>query len=238
MDNPPENPSSHLPSEQEERKHPDVLPLHQAVIREQEDPRDGFAPTPVWLLFLCFALVGGGGAYLAQFNGGWSSGVYDEDPRSRYGPPEKPKPVDPMVLGARTFNNCTQCHQADAMGVPGEFPPLAGSEWIRGRPEVIIRILLRGANGPIHVKGSLFNGEMPSWAKLSDEQIAGVLTYVRASFGNHQSAVDPAMVAGIRKETEAHAQPFQEAELKAVEAALPQVVSPMPATTPAHAVPK
>src|SRR5689334_11453843 len=39
------------PREQEERSKPDVLALHQAAIREMGDPRDGFAPTPVWLLF-------------------------------------------------------------------------------------------------------------------------------------------------------------------------------------------
>ena len=51
--------SMHDPREREERSQPDVLPLHKAQMRELEDPRDGFAPTPVWLLFLCFGLVAG-----------------------------------------------------------------------------------------------------------------------------------------------------------------------------------
>src|SRR5689334_561654 len=95
----------HDAREREERATPDVLPLHQAVIREMEDPRDGFSPTPVWLIFACFLLVAWGGSYIALHNGGWRSDVFDDDPRVVLGGTQKAAaPVDPMVLGARTFN--------------------------------------------------------------------------------------------------------------------------------------
>ena len=66
-----EQQSKHDPREQEERSQMDVRPLHQAVIREMEDPRDGFSPTPVWLIFASFILVAWCGSYLALHNGGW-----------------------------------------------------------------------------------------------------------------------------------------------------------------------
>lgn len=206
----------HSPQEREERSQPDVLPLHQAQMRELEDPKDGFAPTPVWLLFLCFGLVAWGGGYIATHNGGWRTDIYDDDPMALAKPAGPPVPVDPMVLGARTFNNCTQCHQADAKGVPGTYPPLAGSEWVLGRKEVLVRILLGGAEGDIRVLGSTYNGQMPSWSKLSDQQIAAVATYIRNSFGNKESAVDPAMVTEIRKDMASRTSAWHEAELKAI----------------------
>lgn len=224
-----EQQSKHDPREQEERSQMDVLPLHQAVIREMEDPRDGFSPTPVWLIFASFILVAWCGSYLALHNGGWRADMYDDDPRALMGPMKPAAPVDPMVLGARTFNNCTQCHQADAKGLPGTYPPLAGSDWVHGRPEVLVRILLHGAEGNLTVNGATYNGQMPSWARLSDEQLAAVLTYVRASFGNHESPVDPGMVTAIRKETASQSGSWHEADLRAFAASLPPIAS-LPAT--------
>ena len=66
-----------------------------------------------------------------------------------------------------------------------------------------------------------YSGQMPTWSQLSDEQIAGVATYVRGSFGNTASAVDPAMVTAIRKEISTRTQSWREAELKQELAALP-----------------
>jgi mono/diheme cytochrome c family protein len=210
--------SKHDPREQEERKHPDVLPLHRAVMREMEDPRDGFAPTPVWLLFLFFGLVAWGGSYIGMHYGGWNSDIFDGDPTNLGGPAQAPKPQDPMKVGARMFNYCTQCHQPDAKGLPGTYPPLAGSEWVTGNKEVLVRILLQGAEGPLRVKGATYNGQMPPWAKLTDEQIAGVATYIRASFGNQADAVDTATVTQIRKDTAGRTAAWREAELTALSA--------------------
>jgi hypothetical protein len=80
---------------------------------------------------------------------------------------------------------------------------LAGSEWINGPVENLIRIQLRGLIGPITVKGveySSFPVGMLPMAYQSDEQIAAVLTYVRKSFGNHSPAVTAAEVTALRGE--------------------------------------
>lgn len=203
--------------EQEERSQPDVLALHQAAIREMGDPRDGFAPTPVWLLFFFFGLAAWGGAYLVTHSGGWRADVYDDKPFTggQKAAPAEQK-FDAMAVGSRTFNRCTQCHQGDAKGIPGTYPPLAGSEWVQGRKEVLVRILLHGLEGDVHVAGSNYNGQMPSWSKLNDRQIAGVATYIRGSFGNSASAVSPDEVAVIRQETKDRTGSWRAEELKQV----------------------
>ena len=204
------------PHENEERSKTDVVPLHRAVMRELDDPRDGFAPTPVWLLFSFFLLIAWGGAYIGQHNGGWSADMYDEDPRA-LGKAEGPAaPVDPMVLGARTFNYCTQCHQAGGEGVAGPYPPLAGSEWVNGREDVLVRVLLHGLNGPVEVKGSTYNGEMPAWSRLNDNQIAAVATYIRNTFGNKAAPVESATVTKIRQENAARTAPWTQVDLKSL----------------------
>jgi hypothetical protein len=103
--------------------------------------------------------------------------------------------MDPASLYA---NNCQQCHQADGRGVPGQYPPLAGSSWLTRDPETPVRILVLGLQGDIDVNGQTFNNVMPSQGHLNDEQIALVLTYARSSFGNAAPAVDASVVAGVR----------------------------------------
>ncbi|MBX3171119.1 MAG: cytochrome c [Candidatus Eremiobacteraeota bacterium] len=82
-------------------------------------------------------------------------------------------------------STCAACHQASGMGVPGTFPPLAGSEWVNGAPEVPIAVVLRGVQGAFKVAGMNYSGSMPSHRDtLKDDQIAEILTYVRSSWGN------------------------------------------------------
>jgi mono/diheme cytochrome c family protein len=97
---------------------------------------------------------------------------------------------------------CVTCHQANGQGTPGAFPPLAGAEYATAsNPAVPIRIVLRGMQGPVTVKGAQYNGVMAPFGtgvELSDEQVAAVLTYVRSSWGNSASAITPEQVASER----------------------------------------
>jgi mono/diheme cytochrome c family protein len=93
--------------------------------------------------------------------------------------------------------------------VPGAFPPLAGSEWVAGSEERLIRIVLHGLQGPIKVKGNDYNNVMaPLGAVLKDEQIANVLSYIRSEtttgWGNNAPEVQPETVARVRSETASH----------------------------------
>ena len=93
------------------------------------------------------------------------------------------------------------CHGANGEGGP-VGPVLAGSDWVAGPVSNLIRIQLRGLNGPIHIKGQLYTPVAPM-APLSyqtDEQVAAVLTYVRNSFGNKAGPVLPEQVKMLRSE--------------------------------------
>jgi mono/diheme cytochrome c family protein len=109
---------------------------------------------------------------------------------------------------------CATCHQAEGQGMPGAFPPLAGSEWIAGNPEVPIRIVLAGLQGPIEVKGATFNTLMPPPQGMTDEQIAEAITYARTHFGNTASKVDVEQVKQVRAALAGRAAPFTADELK------------------------
>lgn len=115
----------------------------------------------------------------------------------------KDEPIDPAVMekGKIGFMVCSACHGQNGEGGP-LAPPLAGSEWVAGPISNLIRIQLRGLQGPITVKGVEYKfpvGMVPL-ASQTDEEIAAVLTYVRNSFGNKASAVKPEQVAPLRSE--------------------------------------
>ena len=112
--------------------------------------------------------------------------------------------------GRAVFNaQCTPCHQPDAKGVPGQFPPMAGNTDIFLARDFPARVVLFGLSGKIAVHGRRFNGAMPPLgAVLKDEEIAAVVNYVRDGFGNRALApkgpktmapLDAATVAGLRK---------------------------------------
>lgn len=213
-------PSPRHEMERQERRTPDVIPLHSAVMREMAEPRDGFQPTPVWLVLLYFTLIGWGGWYLGTYSGSFQAGVLDLDPVTPGGAPAQTPPPDPKILGARVYNNCATCHQPDGQGVEGVYPPLAGASLALGRPEIPVHILLHGLEGRLTVRGRTYDGQMPAWNQLRDEHIAAVLTYVRSSWGNSAPPVDPALVAAIRRQTAARTAPWREAELAALAASL------------------
>lgn len=117
--------------------------------------------------------------------------------------PAEDAPPDPavMAIGKTQFIVCAACHGQNGEGGP-IGPPLAGSEWVTGPVSNLIRIQLRGLQGPITVMGKEYNfpGGMAAQAYQTDEQIAAVLTYVRNSFGNKAPAVKPEQVAALRSE--------------------------------------
>ncbi len=102
--------------------------------------------------------------------------------------------------------HCITCHQSDGKGLPAAmFPPLAGTKWINGSEDRLIKLTLHGLLGPIEVKGEKYPGQVPMTAfqQLSNEEIAAVLTYVRNTFSNKAPTVTPAKVAEVREATRA-----------------------------------
>jgi mono/diheme cytochrome c family protein len=112
-------------------------------------------------------------------------------------------PIDPAVMeaGKASYLVCGACHGQNGEGGP-IAPPLAGSEWVKGPVSNLVRIQLRGLQGPITVAGKEYNmpGGMAPLSFQTDEQIAAVLTFIRNNFGNKASAVKPEQVAALRSE--------------------------------------
>ncbi len=110
-------------------------------------------------------------------------------------------------LGAEVYRreaHCITCHQSDGKGLPAaQFPPIASSRWVQGSPERLIRLTLHGMFGPIEVNGTQYQGLVPmtGFKGLSDEEIAGVLTYVRNSFGNQAAPILIDQVKAVRAAT-------------------------------------
>ncbi len=110
---------------------------------------------------------------------------------------------------------CASCHQATGQGIPGVYPPLAGSALLQGDPTVPIRIVLHGFQGRIERQGKVYNGVMTPWANvLSDDDIAAVLTYVRSAWGNSAPPITADQVREVRQKTQGRTQPYTEAELQ------------------------
>jgi mono/diheme cytochrome c family protein len=140
-----------------------------------------------------------------------------------YVAPPPPKPLTPVQqarfeLGRDVYaKTCQQCHKPDGLGQEGLAPPLANSDWVLGSEQRIARIVLHGLRGPITVGGKTYNLDMPSWQTLSDDQLAGVLTFVRRSWDHDADPVEPAMIAALRKEFAGRLEAWTERELLRVQ---------------------
>lgn len=111
---------------------------------------------------------------------------------------EAPNPAV-MDIGKAQYLVCGACHGQNGEGTMAG-PPLAGSEWVTGPISNLVLIQMRGLTGPITVAGKeyTFPAGMTPMAYQTDEQIAGVLTFIRNSFGNKASAVSVEHVAVAR----------------------------------------
>ena len=121
---------------------------------------------------------------------------------------------------------CAPCHQPNGTGAPNLAPPLAGSDWVAGPPERLVRVLLHGLYGPVRVNEHTWNLAMPGLGAagvLDDEKISAVLSYVRRAWGNTGSLLEPAMVASIRRDTSTRTLPWTADELGAIAGASPAV---------------
>ena len=127
---------------------------------------------------------------------------------------EKPTP-EALERGKAVYmKSCVACHMPTGQGLAPVFPPLDGSEWLQLDNKILVKIVLRGLQGPIKVKGQDFNGVMAPLADtLKDAEIADVLNYVRATYGKGGPLADEALVKAAREATKDQKQPFTAAEL-------------------------
>jgi mono/diheme cytochrome c family protein len=118
--------------------------------------------------------------------------------------------------GRTVYNSlCTGCHQPTGTGMDGLAPALVDSEWVLGSPDIPTRVIIHGLSGPIKVNGQAWNLEMPPLGPaLSDEQIAGVVTYIRREWEHNASPVTVGEVAKIREQYKTRTTTWTAEELK------------------------
>ncbi len=105
-----------------------------------------------------------------------------------------------LVEGQKLYMaNCATCHRPDGQGVEGLIPPLSRTDWVTGDKGRLIQLILNGLSDPIVVNGIKYEHEMPSFAHLSDDQLANILTFIRQSFENNAGAVIAGEVYEERK---------------------------------------
>lgn len=117
----------------------------------------------------------------------------------------KPKPIDAanpqMINGKKVFiDNCIACHVINGEGISSMIPAFKNNGTIQGQSsESMTHILLNGSKGAI-TRFNPTGAAMPAFAwKLTDTQIADVLTYIRNEWGNAAQAVSPKEVKEMRK---------------------------------------
>ncbi len=116
--------------------------------------------------------------------------------------PEKARMERGAVLYAET---CQLCHQAHGQGQPGLAPSLVGASWVLDSDDWLLRIILQGVAGPIEVAGQSFDSAMPGHRAdprfADDEKIAGLVIFLRRSWGNSGDPITPETVTRVRHET-------------------------------------
>lgn len=124
-------------------------------------------------------------------------------------------------IGRTEFNKlCATCHHPEGKGMETLAPPLLDSQWVLGPPKRLTALVMEGLMGPIDVNGTIYDVPkvqpvMPGIRfnpELSDEEIAGILTYIRHSWENAAPPVDPAVVKEWRQSQSPRA-PFTAQEL-------------------------
>ena len=205
-----------------------LLAVHEKFLGRQPDEKARYKLLPLNLLFIFSGLIFFAGTYLNRYAGMFDPHIYDENAAHGKAATAEPaaKPLTPeevVALGKKLYNDgaCNTCHQVNGAGMPPAFPPLAGSEWVTGSEERLIRIALYGLKDPITVKGTSYNGIMPPFGKgvpetmknWSDDRIAAVLTYIRQEWGNQAGPITAEKVAEVHAKDAARAR-YTAAELQ------------------------
>jgi mono/diheme cytochrome c family protein len=191
-------------------------------------PKADRQSVPIWLIILLFLLLYWGMVYFDE-RGAW----FNEQVYAPYRALEQVVAFQP-VSGEADFlrkgqqlyhDNCAVCHTDAGTGNPvNNCPNLTGSEWVSAAgPGRLIRIVSKGATGPIEVNGKVWSGgimlamgdQLPGDENEKSEKIAAIVSYIRNTFGNKASAVTPKEVLDVRSAIKDRNTNYSPEELKA-----------------------
>lgn len=187
---------------------PRILPAQQ---RENPEPQERARPVPWYMLVLTAGLFAFGVIYIlrSDLDGPSAQGDIRTAQELRGKAPTAAVSGSAVDGAALYASLCAACHQATGQGLPGVFPPLAGTPSIAGADRRLAAIVLHGVTGSLTVGGTVYNGAMPAFgAQLSDAEIAAVLTHARSQWGNAAPAVQADTVTQVRGETANQSSPY------------------------------
>jgi mono/diheme cytochrome c family protein len=194
-------------------------PNQPGCVLPETEPTSAATTVPMWLIAAMLVLLFLGAWYFDARGGWFEAKVYE--PYRSLTDVERFQPRsggDAVVMRGKVLyeQNCALCHNPDGMGKPAQAPPLAGSEWVlTAGVNRLIRIPLVGLNGPIEVKGQVWNLPMAAMgAQYSDDDLAAVLSYIRNAWGNKAALVTAEQVKKVRAELAGRSQPYAPDELK------------------------
>lgn len=94
--------------------------------------------------------------------------------------------------GAQLYGqNCAGCHGANAQGIPGAFPPLAGNPRMQDEAYVI-KVIREGVSGTLEVGGQTYNGMMPAMPQISETDAKAIAVYIKGLDGSSTAPQPPA----------------------------------------------
>ena len=179
-----------------------MVELHTRLNREKHPPTQGFLIAPLVFVFVFGCLI-----FVCSIQLAHSTNQFQLHP-----PKEIVELTDEerealrlerkVDSGKKVFAvRCASCHQANGLGIAGQYPPLAGSKWVTSDPGLITNIILKGLKGEIIVKGETYGTSAAvnmAAVPISDREIANVTTYVRQAWGNEAPEILESEVSAFR----------------------------------------
>ena len=176
--------------------------IHPQQQRENPEPQEGSNPMPWFVMVLTALLMSFGVFYIARSALGNAPSLGDGRSTAEL-QGAAPAVAGAAVDGAAVFaSRCVACHQASGAGLPGVFPPLAGSDYLKTKTkDEVIATVVNGLSGKVTVNSVEYTSVMPPWSHFNDDDIANILTYVYGSWDNPGHVISAQDVARVRAST-------------------------------------
>ena len=178
----------------------ELIESHIALNDEKHPPTMGFLRAPLIFVFVFGCLVFVCSIQLAKTTNEFGLHPKKETVELTDEQREERRIERKIESGKKLFAlKCKSCHQVNGLGLPGQFPPLAGSKWATSDPGLITKIVLKGLKGEIEVKGETYGQALEMVPiPLEDRDIANITTYVRQAWGNQASEISDDEVSDFR----------------------------------------
>jgi nitrite reductase (NO-forming) len=132
------------------------------------------------IAIIFFTSCGGGGSEQAS-----ESKQTEEKPKEEAKAPEASGLEAQLQMGEKIFKEkCVVCHQADAKGIKGAFPPLANSDYLQADLKRAVSQTINGSHEEMVVNGETYNMPMAPQVATIEEGVA-VINYVLKEFNGY-----------------------------------------------------